>query len=177
MSDIDNMIADNCQQQLTTTGEQNRQQQSSNSSPPSLGSYTIYSNANTKFIPPTTTTTTSTAITTIDEKQIKTTTSTTGTANTTGSIKTTTKLIQNTPHSNSHPHHPHHPHQQQQNFFGLFLKVIFSTPGLILLVIAYSLIGAFMFPLLEAPQDINKLDMITKSREDCLKELWIITGE
>lgn len=54
--------------------------------------------------------------------------------------------------------------------------MIFSTPGLVVLVVAYSIMGAFIFPLLEAPQDIRKSLAIAKSREDCLRELWIITG-
>lgn len=60
---------------------------------------------------------------------------------------------------------------------GHLLKLLFSTPGLVLLVIGYSVLGGLLFPLLEAPQDISKSAAIAKSREDCLRELWIITGE
>lgn len=56
------------------------------------------------------------------------------------------------------------------------LKLIFSTPGLVVMVIGYTIMGALVFPLLEAPQDISKSAIIAKSREECLKELWIITG-
>ncbi|XP_054737961.1 uncharacterized protein LOC129244367 [Anastrepha obliqua] len=59
--------------------------------------------------------------------------------------------------------------------FGLLLKVLFSPPGLVALVVAYSMLGACIFPLLEAPQDINTSAAIAKSREECLRELWIIT--
>ncbi|XP_055905739.1 uncharacterized protein LOC129941192 [Eupeodes corollae] len=59
--------------------------------------------------------------------------------------------------------------------FSKVLKVLFSTPGLVVLVVVYSVMGALIFPLLEAPQDIMKNVAIAKSREDCLKELWIIT--
>ncbi|XP_055856484.1 uncharacterized protein LOC129919580 [Episyrphus balteatus] len=59
--------------------------------------------------------------------------------------------------------------------FSNVLKVLFSTPGLVVLVVVYSVMGALIFPLLEAPQDIRKNVAIAKSREDCLKELWIIT--
>ncbi|XP_039496947.1 uncharacterized protein LOC120455118 [Drosophila santomea] len=58
---------------------------------------------------------------------------------------------------------------------GHLLKLLFSTPGLVLLVIGYSVLGGLLFPLLEAPQDISKSAAIAKSREDCLRELWIIT--
>ncbi|XP_014085684.3 uncharacterized protein [Bactrocera oleae] len=59
--------------------------------------------------------------------------------------------------------------------FGLLLKVFFSPPGLVALVVGYSMLGACIFPLLEAPQDINTSAAIAKSREECLRELWIIT--
>ncbi|XP_052842742.1 LOW QUALITY PROTEIN: uncharacterized protein LOC128256428 [Drosophila gunungcola] len=58
---------------------------------------------------------------------------------------------------------------------GHTLKLLISTPGLVLLVIGYSVLGALIFPLLEAPQDLSKSAAIAKSREDCLRELWIIT--
>ncbi|KAH8254110.1 hypothetical protein KR032_008498 [Drosophila birchii] len=58
---------------------------------------------------------------------------------------------------------------------GQLLKLLLSTPGLVLLVIGYSILGALIFPLLEAPQDLSKSAAIAKSREDCLRELWIIT--
>jgi len=60
---------------------------------------------------------------------------------------------------------------------GQLLKLLFSSPGLVLLVAGYSVLGALIFPLLEAPQDLSKSAAIAKSREDCLRELWIITGE
>jgi len=56
------------------------------------------------------------------------------------------------------------------------LRVIFSTPGLVILVIFYSIIGAIIFQLLEAPPELENSVSITKSREECLKELWTITG-
>ncbi|XP_016968318.1 uncharacterized protein LOC108036577 [Drosophila biarmipes] len=58
---------------------------------------------------------------------------------------------------------------------GHLLKLLLSTPGLVLLVIGYSVLGALIFPMLEAPQDLSKSAAIAKSREDCLRELWIIT--
>lgn len=60
---------------------------------------------------------------------------------------------------------------------GQLLKLLLSSPGLVLLVTGYSVLGALIFPLLEAPQDLSKSAAIAKSREDCLRELWIITGE
>ncbi|TDG44559.1 hypothetical protein AWZ03_009031 [Drosophila navojoa] len=58
---------------------------------------------------------------------------------------------------------------------GQLLKLLLSAPGLVLLVTGYSVLGALIFPLLEAPQDLSKSAAIAKSREDCLRELWIIT--
>lgn len=72
----------------------------------------------------------------------------------------------------------------------LTIRCIFSTPGLVVLVIVYSVVGALIFPLLEARHGTSHhhnhqqqggtsgLTMsISKSREDCLRELWTITGE
>ncbi|XP_060654095.1 ataxin-2 homolog [Drosophila nasuta] len=58
---------------------------------------------------------------------------------------------------------------------GQLLKILLSSPGLVILVTGYSVLGALIFPLLEAPQDLSKSAVIAKSREDCLRELWIIT--
>lgn len=69
----------------------------------------------------------------------------------------------------------------------LTMRCIFSTPGLVVLVIAYSVIGALIFPLLETRHGtahhnhvggtIGLTMSIKKSREDCLRELWTITGK
>ncbi|XP_055312711.1 uncharacterized protein LOC129574574 [Sitodiplosis mosellana] len=56
----------------------------------------------------------------------------------------------------------------------LTLRILFSTPGLCVLVVLYSLMGAAIFPFFEAPELHNKLAVI-KSREECLRELWTIT--
>lgn len=58
-----------------------------------------------------------------------------------------------------------------------FIKVTFSTPGLVILVVFYSVMGALIFPILEAPRELKHSVAIAKSREDCLKELWTITGK
>ncbi|XP_034476008.1 uncharacterized protein LOC117782995 [Drosophila innubila] len=58
---------------------------------------------------------------------------------------------------------------------GQLLKLLLSSPGLVVLVAGYSVLGALIFPLLEAPEDLSKSAAIAKSREDCLRELWIIT--
>lgn len=59
----------------------------------------------------------------------------------------------------------------------LTLRILFSTPGLIVLVIFYSIMGALTFQLLEAPNTIENGVSVSKSRDECLKELWTITGE
>lgn len=57
------------------------------------------------------------------------------------------------------------------------LRILFSTPGLVLLVVIYSIIGALIFPLFEAPAEIHNTMALIKSRDECLKELWTITGK
>lgn len=56
------------------------------------------------------------------------------------------------------------------------LQIVFSTPGLVILVVIYSIMGALIFPLLEAPTELENVLSVTNSREECLKELWTITG-
>lgn len=54
-----------------------------------------------------------------------------------------------------------------------------STSGLLAMVTGYAIMGALVFPLLETPAtDLNRsLALIARSREECLRELWIITGK
>lgn len=65
---------------------------------------------------------------------------------------------------------------ESNSFLHIILRILFSTPGLVLLVVIYSVVGALIFPLLEAPTDIQNTLAVTKSRDECLKELWTITG-
>lgn len=66
---------------------------------------------------------------------------------------------------------------QTNRCLNLTLRVLFSTPGLVLLVVIYSIIGALIFPLFEAPTELHNAMAVIKSRDECLKELWTITGE
>lgn len=59
----------------------------------------------------------------------------------------------------------------------LTLRILFSTPGLCALVILYSLMGAAIFPFFEAPLELHNTLAVIKSREECLRELWTITGK
>lgn len=59
----------------------------------------------------------------------------------------------------------------------LTLRILFSTPGLCVLVILYSIMGAAIFPFFEAPIELHNTLAVIKSREECLRELWTITGE
>lgn len=59
----------------------------------------------------------------------------------------------------------------------LTLRILFSTPGLCVLVILYSLMGAAIFPFFEAPLELHNTLAVIKSREECLRELWTITGK
>lgn len=68
-------------------------------------------------------------------------------------------------------------HSRTYQCINVVLRATFSTPGLVILVIFYSVFGALIFPLLEAPTEIHNKISISKSREDCLKELWTITGK
>ncbi|XP_031633608.1 uncharacterized protein LOC116347220 isoform X2 [Contarinia nasturtii] len=56
----------------------------------------------------------------------------------------------------------------------LTLRILFSTPGLCVLVVLYSLMGAAIFPFFESPLELHNMAVI-KSREECLRELWTIT--
>lgn len=74
--------------------------------------------------------------------------------------------------------HNYHPHSQHgTRCVNVTLQIVFSTPGLVVLVVAYSVMGALIFPLLEAPNEIHNAVTVMHSREECLKELWTITGE
>ncbi|GAB0097117.1 hypothetical protein DMENIID0001_127160 [Sergentomyia squamirostris] len=69
------------------------------------------------------------------------------------------------------------PREHSNRCGGFAFRIIFSAPGLVLLVAGYSVMGAFIFPLLEAPTAQSPVvASISKSREDCLRELWTITG-
>lgn len=57
------------------------------------------------------------------------------------------------------------------------LQLALSTPGLVVLVVVYSVLGALIFPLLEAPAEVQMAATVSNSRDECLKELWTITGE
>lgn len=65
----------------------------------------------------------------------------------------------------------------QTNCVHLTLRILFSTPGLCVLVILYTLLGAVIFPFFESPIELHNTLTIIKSREDCLRELWTITGK
>lgn len=52
-----------------------------------------------------------------------------------------------------------------------------SQLGLVVLVVLYVLLGAALFEYLESGPEVQKRSAIQRSREECLKELWAITGE
>ncbi|CAH1638077.1 unnamed protein product [Spodoptera littoralis] len=55
-------------------------------------------------------------------------------------------------------------------------KAAFSQIGLVILVVIYVLLGAVLFEYLESGPEVQKRSAIQRSREECLKELWAITG-
>lgn len=48
--------------------------------------------------------------------------------------------------------------------------------GLLVLVSGYAVLGAFLFKTLEGGNNENPTVHIQRNREDCLRELWLITG-
>ncbi|KAH9636023.1 hypothetical protein HF086_005875 [Spodoptera exigua] len=56
-------------------------------------------------------------------------------------------------------------------------KAAFSQIGLVILVVIYVLLGAVLFEYLESGPEVQKRSAIQRSREECLKELWAITGK
>lgn len=55
-------------------------------------------------------------------------------------------------------------------------RVACSQLGLVVLVVIYVLLGALLFEYLESGPEVQKKSAIQRSREECLKELWAITG-
>lgn len=49
--------------------------------------------------------------------------------------------------------------------------------GLLILMTGYALLGAVLFKTIEGDVDGYVPPHIQRSREDCLKELWLITGK
>lgn len=59
----------------------------------------------------------------------------------------------------------------------IFFGHLFSNLGLFALVVGYVLLGALLFEFLEASYELEQRGHIQRYREDCLKELWLITGK
>jgi len=59
----------------------------------------------------------------------------------------------------------------------IFFGHLFSNLGLFALVVGYVLLGALLFEFLEAGYELEQRGHIQQYREDCLKELWLITGK
>jgi hypothetical protein len=59
----------------------------------------------------------------------------------------------------------------------IFFGHLFSNLGLFALVVGYVLLGALLFEFLEAGYELEQRGHIQRYREDCLKELWLITGK
>lgn len=75
--------------------------------------------------------------------------------------------------------------ESPENYSGCFfnhclrktLTHMCSNFGLFCAVVLYVLLGAFIFESLEAETELEQTNFIQKSREECLKELWVITGK
>jgi hypothetical protein len=59
----------------------------------------------------------------------------------------------------------------------IFFGHLFSNLGLFALVVGYVLLGALLFEFLEAGYELEQRGHIQQHREECLKELWLITGK
>lgn len=59
----------------------------------------------------------------------------------------------------------------------VFFRHLFSNLGLFALVVGYVLLGALLFQFLESGYELEKRSKFQQYREDCLKELWLITGK
>jgi len=57
-----------------------------------------------------------------------------------------------------------------------FFAHLFSNLGLFGLVAGYVIVGAFVFRFLEAGNERQQRDRIGRLKNDCLGELWNITG-
>lgn len=57
------------------------------------------------------------------------------------------------------------------------IRAACSQIGLIVLVVIYVVFGAVLFEYLESGPAVQKRSAIQRSREECLKELWAITGK
>lgn len=49
--------------------------------------------------------------------------------------------------------------------------------GLFVMMTSYALMGGFLFKYLEGEADGHNTSYVQKTREDCLRELWVITGK
>jgi hypothetical protein len=58
-----------------------------------------------------------------------------------------------------------------------FLGHLFSNLGLFAIVVGYVLLGALLFESLEAEYELQQRGNIKQYRDDCLHELWLITGK
>ncbi|XP_076336109.1 TWiK family of potassium channels protein 7-like [Tachypleus tridentatus] len=69
-----------------------------------------------------------------------------------------------------------HPHPNKCNACcQRFTTFLFSHVGLCALVVGYSIIGAFTFKALEAPQEKKQAGQVIEMREEMVKRLWEIT--
>lgn len=57
------------------------------------------------------------------------------------------------------------------------LSVFCGRTSLLVLMTGYALLGAILFKSIEGGDEYHIPHDFQKSREDCLKELWLITGK
>lgn len=56
-------------------------------------------------------------------------------------------------------------------------SLFWNRSSLLVIMIAYAFFGAILFKTLEGDEEGPMPVNVQRSREDCLRELWLITGE
>ena len=59
--------------------------------------------------------------------------------------------------------------------FRAFVAWVFSNVGICVLVVGYLMIGAFMFRVIEAPEELNVVYRVGEYRKETVQKLWLIT--
>ena len=59
--------------------------------------------------------------------------------------------------------------------FRAFVAWVFSNVGICVLVVGYLMIGAFMFRVIEAPEELNVVYRVGDYRKETVQKLWLIT--
>ncbi len=88
-------------------------------------------------------------------------------------------------HGHSHAHHTHHHSHSAAlhrtkcakccHYFKVVITFLFSHIGLVTLLLAYSVMGAFVFQALESENEIKQRSRMNQAQEELVSKLWEIT--